>query len=85
MTKIIDMYRTCQYDTAEQALDQGGMYNTIVHHDEAIEDVIEAITNACDMMDGGYTVVYRVRDPDSRGAVPTTGFVPLRREIGDPT
>lgn len=62
MTKIVEMYRSCQYLSWEEAEKSGGMYTTIVHNDEAVPDVLEAITNACNMMDGNFSIETRVRD-----------------------
>jgi hypothetical protein len=58
----VEMYRPSQYPNWEHAAACGGVYKTSVHttDDAVIADVLNAITTAADMCEGGEEVITRI-------------------------
>jgi len=58
----VEMYRPSQYPNWEHAAACGGVYTTSVHTTDnaVIADILNAITTAADMCEGGEEVVTRI-------------------------
>lgn len=70
MSCTIEMFNYGQYNSWEDADRSGGVYNSVVHSDMTpalLDDITEAICNACDMMESGARVAIRVREPAPDG------------------